>query len=251
MTETSVAGVPVCIAEKPEKCQSSHRWPRLHSGERKMTHIGIVRDVVLPFRFRLILSLERYEERRDYLYKDKNNKVTIGVGCLVRDESHTAQIKLLHRDDDEEASLDEKKAAFRAVKAAPFQHQSAKDHKIHTWSAGHYKTIKGSSNLYMPDTEIDRIRDAHINEFHRYLRHHFSVAQGLKREFDSLPDNVRLALFDMMFNLGPTRFPSRWPKFNDAVKHENWKEAARQSRRPEVQPERNQFVHDLLVHVPK
>ena len=41
------------------------------------------------------------------------------------------------------------------------------------------------------------------------------------QDFDTLPDNVKLVLVDMMFNLGSTRF-SKFKHMIQAVKERNW-----------------------------
>jgi len=58
---------------------------------------------------------------------------------------------------------------------------------------------------------------------------------------------VKLALFDMIFNLGMPNLKNTWPKFNAAIQAKDWQAAANNSnRKPPVSPERNQYVKDLL-----
>ena len=173
--------------------------------------------------------------------------MTIGVGHLVRAERDAALLRLSHRNDGKPATAAEIIAAFKAVESEPFTHKGSKDHKTHVWGAQHFKNIAGAGNIFMPPQEIDRLLDRHIDEFYRDLQRIFKIAHGYKREFDGYSENVRLALFDMIFNLGSTKFPSNWPGFIRALKAENWQEAAKQSRRPQLSASRNQYVQNLLL----
>jgi GH24 family phage-related lysozyme (muramidase) len=201
----------------------------------------------LDFRAKLRVALWKHEGACDYFYRDSVGQVTIGVGHLVRHETDAAGLRLLHRSNGKSATHAELIAAFRAVKSEPFHFSGAKDHKMHVWGAKHYKNLAGASNIFMPQQEIDRLLDRHIDEFDQQLKRIFTVAHGYKREFDGFPENVRLALFDMIFNLGATNFPFGWPSLVRALKVENWQDAAKQSRRPQLSASRNQYVHDLLL----
>jgi len=48
-------------------------------------------------------------------------------------------------------------------------------------------------------------------------------------DFDELPENVKLALTDMMFNLGKPRF-LKFKKMIQAIRNKEFKEAARQAK---------------------
>ncbi len=199
------------------------------------------------FRHALASALKKYEGSRDYFYRDSIGQVTIGVGHLVSNEAEAACLKLTHRSDLKPATAPEIIAAFRAVKAESFTYRGENDHKTRTWGSAHYKNLAGASDIFMTAHEIDWLLDRHIDEFHRYLQRNFTVAHGYKREFDSFSDNVRLALFDMIFNLGPTKFPSRWPTLVKALKAEDWQAAAQASVRHQLSPARNLYVHSLLL----
>jgi GH24 family phage-related lysozyme (muramidase) len=201
----------------------------------------------IHFRNKLKNALLQHEGHRDFFYKDSVGQVTIGVGHLVRTEGEAASLRLAHRDNVKQlASPDEIQAAFKAVKDEPYKHEG-KDHKMHAWGSGHYKSLAGASNIFMPPDEVERLLHSHIDKFHGYLRGAFTVAKSYKREFDKFPEPVRLALFDMIFNLGPTKFPSAWPNLVLALEAENWNVAAIQSKRPQLSSSRNQYVHDLFL----
>ena len=201
---------------------------------------------MLDFQFKkkLKAALIKYERSIPYLYQDSIGQVTIGVGHLVDMEAKAVALKLCRRSDQNPATADEKKAAWHAVKNENRHYVDVRDHKHHVYGAKHYET---SSALYMKEVDIDALTEAHIVEFHRYLKRAFSRSNGYLADFDDMPDNVRLALFDMMFNMGPTRFPKNWPTFVEALKAGNWSEAALRSNRPQVNAERNAYVRSLLL----
>lgn len=199
------------------------------------------------FRSMLIKALELYEGRKDFLYKDSVGQVTVGVGCLVRHRTDASNLILVSRSNKRNATPAEKEAAFDAVMKEPMQHLVARDHKMHIWGASHYQSVAGASDLFMPAAEIDRRRDLHVAEFSRYLTQKFTPAHGYKNNFAAFPEPVRLALYDMMFNLGPTKFPATFPTLTKAIKAEDWTASALASRRPQLGSARNRYVNDLFL----
>ena len=81
------------------------------------------------FRAKLKVALWKHEGACDYFYRDSVGQITIGVGHLVRFETNTAGLRLLHRKDRRPATSAEVIAAFRVVKSEPFHFKGAKDHK--------------------------------------------------------------------------------------------------------------------------
>ena len=71
-------------------------------------------------------------------------------------------------------------------------------------------------------------------------------AQGI--DFFSLPEEVQNAHFDMVYNLGPSKFrKENWKEYYDALEYRKYDEMARESHRRGIDPKRNQYVHDLLM----
>jgi GH24 family phage-related lysozyme (muramidase) len=103
----------------------------------------------------------------------------------------------------------------------------------------------------MKEYDITTLRNKHIDVFYRELSSTFSQNSGCLNEFDDLPDNVQLALFDMIFNLGQTRLRNIFRKFTLAIYNENWSDAATESYRPQVNRQRNDYVKELLLNVKK
>ena len=139
--------------------------------------------------------------------------------------------KLAFRNGAKPATKDEIKADYEKVKK-----------QIPDRLASYYKKY---TKLILPEAKINKLTNKHIETFEKELR---SIYSG----FDTFPPEVRLALFDMIFNLGMTKLRGGWPKFNAAIKAKDWKKAADNSKRsPPVSPERNKYVKDLLEKAAK
>lgn len=111
-------------------------------------------------------------------------------------------------------------------------------------------TFKQHTSLVMKDFDINQLLDKHISSFYKELTNIYNKTKGYPDDFDSLPDNVQLALFDMIFNLGATTLVNKFTKFNTALKISDWKTAAQEANRPEIAPDRNRYVKNLLLTTP-
>lgn len=173
-------------------------------------------------------ELERLEGRVPHMYQCTAGHVTIGIGHLIIDATSAERLDL-RKQNGSAASTTEKRTEYETIRALPRNGNNA---------ASYYSR---HTTLTMPHPEIERLRDLHIFNFHRELKILFP-------EFDSFPNEVKLALFDMIFNLGMTRFRrARWPKLHEAIQNRNWEEAATESYRPRISIERNVYVRDLFL----
>ena len=192
-------------------------------------------------RAELSKKLIQYEGKFDYLYLDTKGKVTIGVGHLIANRNEMSSLTLYKRKNNiptQLAILKEKQAEYDKIAKLPSgQRYGAASFKPHT-------------TLIMKDADIMLLLDKHIDEFHKELAHIYTKANGYTDDFDKLPKNVQLALFDMIFNLGASKILSSFPNFNKSLKAGDWKKAAAESNRPDVSPARNQYVKNLLLSVP-
>lgn len=65
--------------------------------------------------------------------------------------------------------------------------------------------------------------------------------------FGDYPLPAQIALWDMIYDLGPRRLRDEFPKMRQAVVDRDWKEAANESHRVGPSTERNQYVFDLFM----
>lgn len=181
-------------------------------------------------------KLEEYEKRYNHMYLDSKGKVTIGVGHLIANKSTVATIPLYNTKNNQPttpASLKEKQDEYGNVL------KQKKNYK-----ANWYKQF---TKLVMKDADINAQRDKHIAIFYTELSGMYSKTKGYTNDFDAMPDEVQLALFDMIFNLGQTNLRTGFINFNKAIRQEKWDEAAKQSNRLDVNAARNLYVRTLLT----
>ena len=170
-------------------------------------------------------NIERYEGKVSHMYLDSRGFVTIGVGHLLIDVSAAQKLPLQTTSGDI-ASEDVVAAEFALV------HQQ-EGNRV----AGYYQSFTA---LHLSDEAMDALTDKHIDSFYKELK-------VIYVEFDSFPRNVKLALFDLIFNLGMTALRKKWPKLNGCIAGRDWVGAAENCRRRGIADARNDYVKFLLA----
>lgn len=174
-------------------------------------------------------QIERYEGRVPHMYLDTKGFVTVGVGHLLKDAAAAKQIAFIVRETGQPASAKQIEEEFNKFKAlVSDKNKIAKAYKRH-------------SELIITDSLMDKQVEQHIMNFEKELKRLYGES-----EFQTYPDNVKLALFDMIFNLGMTTLKNSFPNFNKHIKARNFKQAALESKRKDVSNERNAYVKRLL-----
>lgn len=93
--------------------------------------------------------------------------------------------------------------------------------------------------LTVPSSEIERLTYESINQFYTDLTE-------LYDGFDRFPSEAKLALFDIIFSMGPSEL-GKWITFNECVRAQNWQKAALDSARPfPITAVRNIYVQGLF-----
>ena len=169
--------------------------------------------------------LEGNEGRVYHMYLDSNGFITIGAGHLLSSFGNA------------------QKLAFKTDKNKPASNNGIKiDYEnVKKQTAGRVASYyKKHTKLTISDTEINKLTDEHIESFEKELKNIYSG-------FSTFPINVRLALFDLIFNVGATDLRKKWPNLNAAIKARDWQKAADNSnRKPPVSATRNNFVKRLF-----
>ncbi|MBR9830186.1 MAG: hypothetical protein GYB41_16370 [Oceanospirillales bacterium] len=172
--------------------------------------------------------LEQLEGRIAHMYRDTRGYITIGVGHLLATEQDATALAFIHRDTGLAATPDAIRQEYQALSTRPYgQRHGASNFAAHT-------------NLRLPDAEIDTLTRQHIDRFGHELLSLYGPA------FDTFPDPIKLALFDMIFNLGLTKLRRGFPRFNQHIHNRNWTAAAKESHRLGISEARNRSVHKLL-----
>jgi len=181
-------------------------------------------------------KIEEYEGRYNHMYLDTKSKVTIGVGHLITNRTAVTTLTLYTLKNNlpnVAATLKEKQDEYDTIA------KQKKNYKA-SWYKQHCK-------LVMKDLDINTQRKKHITTFYTELCGLYKKTKGYTTDFDSMPESVQKALFDMIFNLGLTKLSTTFTKFNSAIKQEKWDEAAKQCNRPDVNAARNTYVKGLFT----
>lgn len=168
------------------------------------------------------------EDSIDYMYLDSEDNVTVGIGTLLASADAAAALAFRNRETDKPATDEEIRAEFVLIDAMVGSGKIA---------AGYYREF---TSLYLPQAEIDRLVVDH-------MRGDFDALLRVFPYFGNYPESVQIALWDMSYNLGVGGLSGKFPKFCQAIRDEDWEEAATESHREGIADERNEFVFGLLM----
>ncbi len=150
-----------------------------------------------------IERLKQFEGSVPWMYLDTVGKVTVGVGSMLPDARAAGSLPFLMVD----------RAATAEEIAKEFERVSA-------MAKGRAATFyRRSGGLILAEKAIDERLSEVLEGFEGYLRTHLGG-------YDGLPDGAKLALLDMVYNLGPGRFFQEYPKLLAAVAKGDWAKAA-------------------------
>lgn len=175
-------------------------------------------------------NIRRFEGAIQHMYLDSVGKVTIGVGHMLPNSASAQKLTLVDR----KGNL----ATPQKIKNDYENVAKQKPNKL-------AKSYKKFTKLDLPEAKINEQLNQHIEHFSAEL-------SSLYTEFDSYPNEVKYALFDMIFNLGKTNLREKFPTFNKAIIARDWLHAAEESRRSKPVPDaRNNYVKALLIKAAK
>jgi len=161
---------------------------------------------------------EQAEGRVNHFYLDALGKPTIGVGRLVPTEESAVKLAF--------APPDQIREDYRRVcSASPGLLPSAYSHLC---------------TARMPDEAVDALLEADMQEFVSVMKRQFP-------EYETWPETVQEAVFDIDFNVGPEHF-SAFHHLIAGLHSRDWKECAAQChRKPPVSEERNKRTAALFL----
>jgi GH24 family phage-related lysozyme (muramidase) len=160
-----------------------------------------------------------------HMYLDTVGKVTVGVGNMLPDVASAQKLAFINRKTLMPATKDEIKTDFETVSKL---------------TKGRIASFyKSSTALDLPSSVIESLLNNRIDGFKRELKLRFP-------NFETYPMTVQFALLDMAFNLGTNGLVSKFAKFKKAIEDKDWKNAASESRRPQVSSARNATVKKWL-----
>jgi SPP1 gp7 family putative phage head morphogenesis protein len=173
-------------------------------------------------------DIGRWEGNVDYMYLDSVGNVTVGKGKLLQDATSAADLPFRYRGSDELATEEDIRAEYDRI-AGLFGDGG------HT--ADYFEQF---TDLYLPQSDIDHLVTEH-------MRGDFEPLLRMFPGFGNFPLSAQIALWDMIYNLGPSNLRTGFPRMRQAILDGDWEEAARQSHRRQPSEERNQYVFDLFM----
>lgn len=174
----------------------------------------------------IFAHFERHEGVIDHMYLDTVGKVTIGIGFMMPDAAAALDYKLINRKTGAPATAAEIAADWS---------------KVHEQQKGRIaSTYRKFTKLDLPEAETRKLLKERLDGFAAILRTRFAG-------FDAFPAPARLALLDMIFNLGPTGLTKGFPKLCRAADRGDWKVCAAECNRLGIHVSRNDETRDLFL----
>ena len=159
-----------------------------------------------------------------WMYLDSRANVTVGVGLMLPNAASACALAFLLAG--AAASADQIGDEFARVTAlAP--------NKLPAF-------YKSDSSPQLPQDIIDAKLSGVLQGFEGTVR---AGVPG----YDALPDNVKLALLDMAYNLGPQKLLREYPMMLQAVQSGNWAQAATQCARGGISATRNAWTRQQFL----
>ncbi len=175
-----------------------------------------------------IARLREFEGSVPWMYLDTLGKVTVGVGVMLPNARSAGGLPFL---------IGERNATEEEIAAEFARVSGLAKGKV----AAFYRKADG---LRLSDEAIDeRLRDV-LEGFEGYLREHV-------KGYGGLPDAAKVALLDMVYNLGPGKLFREYPKLIAAVERGDWSSAAKASFRHGPAPARNSWTKEQFLNAAK
>jgi GH24 family phage-related lysozyme (muramidase) len=171
-----------------------------------------------------LVKLKEFEGCVPWMYRDTVGKVTVAVGLMLPDASAAAALPFVSTSGT--ATSEQIEAEFARVQALPLGRTSS------------FYKIPTSPQL--TQAAIDAKLTAVLQGFESDLR-------ARMQHYDHLPDPAKLALLDMIYNLGPQRLFSEFPHLIQAVEAGSWAQAAENCLRRGPSAARNAWTRQQFL----
>ncbi len=161
-----------------------------------------------------------------HMYLDTRRKVTVAVGNLLPSADSAAAHPFMVAGSGSAASSDDIKAEYKKV-------SQLKKGLV----AQRYRKF---TELRLTEDYIDSLLDKRLAKFISRLREDFP-------DFDSYPEEAKMGLIDMAFNLGNKGLLRKFPSFTQAARDQDWLRCARECRRRGIGEGRNRETRELFL----
>jgi GH24 family phage-related lysozyme (muramidase) len=168
--------------------------------------------------------LKEFEGCVPWMYRDTVGKVTVGVGLMLPNTEAAQALPF-----------------FAGARAATPQEIAAEFARVDASVTGHPSSFyKTPGSLELTQQTIDAKLTAVLQGFEADLRKQIP-------RYDALPDAVKMALLDMIYNLGPAGLFKGFPHLMAAVETGAWTQAAANCMRHGPGPERNAWTREQFL----
>jgi len=169
-------------------------------------------------------TLRTYEKEKDFFYLDSEGNVTTGVGFMLPNENAAVSLPLLDFDDNPATEM-QKRQEWRTIHGLPTGY-------VADW-------YEDYTNLYMSEAAINDRLSSEIAAV-------YPQALGFFEDFGDYPSAARVALQDIIYNVGVGNF-RQFVRLQAAVRRRDWAAAAAESHRAGIDEARNNKVRDLFL----
>ena len=171
-----------------------------------------------------IAKLESFEGVIPWMYVDTVGHVTVGVGLMLPDVA--AALRLPFQMEGRAATEAEIAAEFARVDQMPMGRAAL--------------FYRGKDRPELARADIDGLLRTVLLGFEHELR-------AAMADYDGFPDGVKMALLDMIYNLGPAGLLKGYPRMMKAVAAGHWAEAAGECLRHGPGAARNEWTREQFL----
>jgi GH24 family phage-related lysozyme (muramidase) len=171
-----------------------------------------------------LAKLKEFEGCIPWMYRDTVGKVTVGVGLMLPDAKAAEALPFVVGT--RPATPQEIAAEFTRIDTMPIGHASA--------------FYKSPAPLELTQQTIDAKLTSVLEGFEADLR-------GQLPHYETLPDGVKMALLDMIYNLGPAGLFKDFPHLIAAVDAGDWAQAAERCIRRGPSAARNAWTRQQFL----
>jgi GH24 family phage-related lysozyme (muramidase) len=171
-----------------------------------------------------LTKLKEFEGCVPWMYRDTVGKVTVGVGLMLPDAKAAQSLPFM-----------------LGTRAATPEEIAAEFARVDTMAMGHASAFyKTPASLELTQQTIDAKLTSVLQGFEADLRAEFP-------HYDSLPDGIKMALLDMIYNLGPAGLFKGFPHLVAAVQTGEWAQAAQHCTRRGPGEARNDWTQKQFL----
>jgi GH24 family phage-related lysozyme (muramidase) len=173
-----------------------------------------------------LAKLKEFEGCVPWMYRDTAGKVTVGVGLMLPDSKAAEALPFVV-----------------GTRAATPEEIAAEYARVDAMAMGRASVFyKTPTSLVLTQQTIDAKLNSVLARFEADLRGRFP-------HYDTLPDGVKMALLDMIYNLGPAGLFKGFPHLVAAIQTGAWAQAAEHCIRRGPGTARNDWTRQQFLSV--